>query len=44
MQFPFEKNCVKPAIVLIETVLSGDSLYPWYFEYVYEVKKLPFEF
>ena len=26
MQFPFEKNSVKPGTVLIENVLSGDSL------------------
>ena len=27
MLFPLQKNCVKPGTVLIETVLSGDSLY-----------------
>ena len=27
MLFPFKKICVKPGTVLIETVLSGDSLY-----------------
>jgi hypothetical protein len=27
VQFPLEKNCVKLGTVLIETVLSGDSLY-----------------
>ena len=26
MQFPLEKNCVKLGTMLIETVLSGDSL------------------
>ena len=27
MQFPLEKTCVKPGTMLIETVLSRDSLY-----------------
>ena len=32
VQFSLEKNRVKPGTVLIETMLSGDSLYVQMFE------------
>ena len=39
MLFPLKKTCVKPGTVMIETVLSGNSLYYVFYSILTKIKK-----